>query len=471
MSLAVREVHLFTIDLHTRIPFRYGIATMTDVPHLVVRAAVEIDGRVQHGFAADQLPPKWFTKNPETPFADDVRDMKEVIRHAAEAAPGIGEVAMVFEFWRALYAAQREWAAVRKFPPLLWNFGVSLVERACIDAFCRATSQTLAAAVRNGSLGIDLGAIHPELAGTTPAQLLPAQPLRQLKARHTVGLTDPVTDAEIPENERVHDGLPHSLEQCIARYGLTHFKIKLSGNVERDRSRLLELARLLAGRDDYALTLDGNENYRAVAPFRALWEELRSDPAVTRFLEKLIVVEQPLHRDLALSEETAKELLAWHDRPPLIIDESDSELPSVRTALASGYVGTSHKNCKGVFRGIAAACLIESRRRAEPQRRFEITGEDLVNVGPIALLQDLAVVATLGITHVERNGHHYLAGLSQFPQPVQREILAHHGDLYEQHPAGFPTLRINRGTIEVGSLVDAPFGVAFELPLEGFTAI
>lgn len=32
---------------------------------------------------------------------------------------------------------------------------------------------------------------------------------------------------------------------------------------------------------------------------------------------------------------------------------------------------------------------------------------DLVNMGRVALLQDLAVVAKLGIPHVERNGPHY----------------------------------------------------------------
>src|SRR2546430_8931445 len=35
----------------------------------------------------------------------------------------------------ALPISQKSWAADKKFPPLLWNFGVTLVERAVIEAF------------------------------------------------------------------------------------------------------------------------------------------------------------------------------------------------------------------------------------------------------------------------------------------------------------------------------------------------
>ncbi|MEI9892367.1 MAG: hypothetical protein WDN28_00150 [Chthoniobacter sp.] len=40
----------------------------------------------QYGFAADNLPPKWFTKNPDAAYADEIADMIAVARHAAEIA-------------------------------------------------------------------------------------------------------------------------------------------------------------------------------------------------------------------------------------------------------------------------------------------------------------------------------------------------------------------------------------------------
>lgn len=461
MSLRVSASHLDVRELHLRMPFKYGIATMTDVPHLILRLEVEIDGATAVGFAADNLPPKWFTKNPATPFAEEIAEMKEVIDTACAHACAADAAATVFAFWEKVSAAQELTAAERGWPPLLAGFGVSLVERAVIDAWCRARGETFAGAVRSNSLGIRLAAIHAEISGE-PRDFLPAAPLESVIARHTVGLSDPLTAAEIPADERVDDGQPQALEDCIRTYGLTHFKIKLSGNLEHDRARLHQLASLL-GRvgPGCAFTLDGNENFRAVAPFRALWEELLADPLIARFLRGLIFVEQPLHRDAALTPETTADLLAWDARPPIIIDESEGDLHALETALAGGYAGTSHKNCKGVFRGIANAALIARRRRTAP-RELHFSGEDLTNLGPVALLQDLAVAATLGIRHVERNGHHYFRGLSEFPAAVQRGILTHHGDLYREH-RGYPVVRVEQGKVSTRSVVAAPFGCAFEV--------
>jgi cyclopropane fatty-acyl-phospholipid synthase-like methyltransferase len=58
-----------------------------------------------------------------------------------------------------------------------------------------------------------------------------------------------------------------------------------------------------------------------------------------------------------------------------------------------------------------------------------MSGEDLCNVGPVALLQDLVVQAALGVTSVERNGHHYFKGLSAWPAAVQAHVLKEHGDV------------------------------------------
>jgi hypothetical protein len=130
----------------------------------------------------------------------------------------------------------------------------------------------------------------------------------------------------------------------------------------------------------------------------------------------------------------------------------------MRTALESGYVGTSHKNCKGVFKSIANACLLAFLREQEPYHKLILSGEDLANVGPVALLQDLTVMSVLGIQNVERNGHHYFSGLSIFPTDVQNYALSEHPDLYHQ-PGRFPTLIIRDGKVTIASLHQAPFGL------------
>jgi hypothetical protein len=57
MSIRVRHFSLHTHGLRTRFPFRYGIASMTQVPHLMCRLEVEIDGKLQLGVSADNLVP------------------------------------------------------------------------------------------------------------------------------------------------------------------------------------------------------------------------------------------------------------------------------------------------------------------------------------------------------------------------------------------------------------------------------
>ena len=460
MTLRLRETQTIELNLRTRMPFKYGIATLRELPHLILRGAFEIDGQTVEGCAADNLPPKWFTKDPTTSFERDLVDMRAVIAHACELARDSGTTHSPFAFWKSIYDAQLRWARPN-YPPLLANFGTSLIERAMIDAFCRATNQTFHHAVATNALQFALGDLHAELANARPRDFLPDEPLRQLVVRHTVGLADPLTRGDIAPGDVLNDGLPQSLEDCIRTYGLIHFKIKLAGDVRQDADRLRRLATVLhANCRNYSFSLDGNENYRTLDGFRELWNGLANDPKLVGFMSRLLFVEQPLHRDAALSDESCGTLLNWNDRPRMIIDESDDTLEALPHALACGYVGTSHKNCKGVFKSIAHACLLAHRSRRENSGRYIHSAEDLTTIGPISLLQDLAVIATLGIPGAERNGHHYLAGLSFFPESVGQEILHHHPDLYHRHEQGFPTLTIRAGALSLNSIIASPFGAA-----------
>ncbi|MCA9065643.1 MAG: hypothetical protein KDA96_21390 [Planctomycetaceae bacterium] len=250
----------------------------------------------------------------------------------------------------------------------------------------------------------------------------------------------------------------------MSAYQLTHFKIKLPSDPAEavDRTlRVLSVAEQASGKPP-RFTLDGNEAFATAAQFIDMWRDCLSNSRFAAALQRgLIAVEQPLHRDVALCEATRDELRTWADAPPLIIDESDAELTSLPIALDRGYVGTSHKNCKGVIKGLVQLASIQRFRAAGME--CVLSAEDLGNVGPVALLQDLAVVSALGIPHVERNGHHYFAGLSAFPQAEQQRVLRHHADLYEASSLGFATLRIRNGLLELHSVNSAPFGVE-EIP-------
>jgi hypothetical protein len=75
-------------------------------------------------------------------------------------------------------------------------------------------------------------------------------------------------------------------------------------------------------------------------------------------------------------------------------------------------------------------------------------------------VHDLALVSLLGLTYVEKNGHHYVNGMAGRPAAEQRRFLEAHPDLYA---AGDPVrLRIERGQVTIRSLDCAGFATAVE---------
>jgi len=458
MAISIQQTAYILSPMRTRMPFRYGIATVRELQHLMLRVRAAVDGRQTEGVSADHLAPRWFIKDPNLTPEQEAQLLLRAVSHACDLAHEVGEASTPFDLWWRVYHAQMDWAQRESIAPLVASFGVSLVERAIIHAFCKATDTTFAVALRNNTPGISLEKIHPALAGTQPRDYLPPEPLRRITVRHTVGLSDPLTDADIPPEERLDDGLPQSLQQCIRFYGLTHFKIKLCGEAQVDMERLKALARVL--REDCPscrFTLDANEMYPDMETFRAFWESLQTDTDLREFLRALIFVEQPLHRDEALSSRTREQLHRWQERPPMIIDESDAELHSLQTALECGYDGCSVKSCKGVFKGIANACLVAHLRRQG--KRALISGEDLTTVPPVSLQQDMALMANVGIPHVERNGYHYFRGLSMLPEEVQAKLLVEHPDLFARHEQGFIVVKIVGGSLSAESVTKTAYGV------------
>src|SRR2546422_3782961 len=283
----------FVRHTRTRFPFRYGIASMTDVPHLFVRTTVTVAEKSSIGLSSEGLPPKWFTKNPATTFEQDLPEMLQVISHAAKLAEQIARSPVVFfDFWRELYRQQSDWADARHIAPLLANLGVSLVERAVLDGLCRGASEPLHRMVAANRLGLRLGEIYSELGDIQPRDLLPAAPLTSCFVRHTVGLGDALSPADISPGERVDDGLPQDLESSIREYGLRYFKVKLFADEKRDFARLREVSRLLereTGGKSF-VTFDWNEKFKNFAGFRRVLKKAAGAPALRALSSRVIVV-------------------------------------------------------------------------------------------------------------------------------------------------------------------------------------
>ncbi|MDR1283635.1 MAG: hypothetical protein LBK99_22865 [Opitutaceae bacterium] len=474
-KIKIREARGCIQSVETRMPFRFGIAEMRRMPHLFLRVTLEQGGARATGLAADHLVPKWFTKNPRTTCDEDIREMREVVLEACRIAQDAAGESTPFALWWEIYHEQQRRAKTRGWPPLLASFGASLIERALLDAFCRfgETPKPLALVLRENSAGIDPGRIYPELSGIAPADILPPRPSDRVLVRHTVGLGDPLTDDDLRNGEwPAADGLPVSLRACIRHYGLGRFKIKISGDTGKNIERLAAIASLLereapAG---YRFTLDGNESYRSIEYFIDFWNRLTRTRELEPWLDHLLFVEQPLHRDVALGTDLRKAFAGCPRVPRLVIDESDATIDTLPRALACGYEGTTHKNCKGVFKSVANLGLL-TRRAARTGLPFLFSGEDLSNIGPVALLQDLCVAQNLGLTDLERNGHHYFRGLSDFPRKLRTPLLKEHSDLYQELDDGCPAVRITNGEISCASVHRRGLGTSFDLDTGQFTPL
>ena len=84
--IEIGRVDFSVLNMFARMPFRYGIAQLEAVPHLFLRLEARIGGASVVGLAADGLPPKWFTKDPDTSVSEDLEEMLCVIRNAAALA-------------------------------------------------------------------------------------------------------------------------------------------------------------------------------------------------------------------------------------------------------------------------------------------------------------------------------------------------------------------------------------------------
>jgi len=444
------------LPLRTRMPFRYGIVTLTELPHVFVKVRIQIDGQETEGVAADHLPPKWFTKDPDRDPRDEIGEMKQVISQAAAfAEEAKGD--RLFDWWWDLFQRQDHWANEQGIPPLLAHFGTSLLERAAIDAFCRFKSSPFHHLLRENAFGVNWSLNEPRLRDVDWIPLLPEKPLSSASLRHTVGMVDKLLESDISPEERLEDGLPQSLEACIRTCGLKEFKLKLSGDADADLTRLRDIASVVTAHapEDFRFSLDANEQFSAPAELRTFGEQVMQDAVLAPFFRHLAFIEQPLSRKVALSPDQPDIRACWPETVPLIIDESDGGWEDLPHALEKGYSGVSHKNCKGVFKGLRNACLVRHRRQQHAAERPWLTSaEDLANIGPVALLQDLAVQASLGNVSIERNGHHYFDGLRAFPTEVQAQVLQAHPDLYRE-PCH---LKVTEGQLSLDSVNRAPFG-------------
>ena len=410
IALTLRSVSLYERPVTLRLPFRFGAATVTRCPQAFVRVEAEVGGRRVTGASAELMVPKWFDKAPQLTHEQNFEQLREALRIARDVYIR-AEAPM--SPW-LLSATQGELAIehglMRALPRLAAQFGAALLDKAVADAALRAADRSWVHGVQGGVLG-DPFAAQLDLVAPSEVWL-----------RHTVGLADRLTSADAGTDPA--DGLPATLQDAVAANGLRYFKLKLQGHCDADIERLTRIADVLESHaNDWRVTLDGNESFTDAQALETFWQQMAATPALQTLRQRTLLLEQPLPRRIALKQD----LSVLDIDVPIILDESDDHAEAFEEGLALGYRGISSKACKGIYRSLQNAVRVAD----EPQRLM-LSGEDLTCQAGLAVQQDTLLAASLGVAHIERNGHHYVDGFGVAPEAEARAFGRAHAGLYAE---------------------------------------
>jgi hypothetical protein len=431
--LKLRDIAFFERPVQFARPFRFGAITLHATPQLFVRVEIEVEGRgTAVGASAELLVPKWFDKRPELSPAqtvDGLRRSLEIARGLYLARTGY---LTAFDLHASCIGAQIATCAKKNIPPLAAAYGPAEIDKAVLDAVLRAVETNFFDGMAGNIAGID-ARLSPDLKETDITTFLAGRkPLPRVAIRHTVGLDDTVEGK---------DGVADAHENAGARY----FKLKLSGDPAADAARLARIGKDLDTLGHgYKVTLDANEQYADLAALQALIDRVDRDPGLGPIASRLLYIEQPMPRDI-----TRQSPLGSLAARGFIIDEADDSYDAFPAARALGYHGISSKSCKGLYKSVVNAT--RAAKWSADGGTFFVTGEDLTCQAGLAVQQDLALGAFLGIAHAERNGHHYVDGFGDTPAAEAQAFAAAHPDLYADAGHGI-RLSIHDGDLLTGSL-------------------
>jgi hypothetical protein len=436
--LSVRDISFFERPIPFAKPFRFGSVVITSSVQVFVRAEIEIEGKdASIGASAEMMASKWFDKRAHLSPQQTVDGLRRALAVARELYLARSGFDTAFGHHAAVIAAQVEACAKVDIPPLAAGFGPAEIDKAILDALLRVTGVNFFDGMAANIAGVD-ARLSRDLGDEDVARFLAGrQRLERVAIRHTVGMDDKV------EGE---GGVADAHENAGARY----FKLKLNGDPAHDAERLTRIGRELATLPyDYSVTLDANEQYADLNALGALVECLDRDSALRPIATKLLYIEQPMPRDI--TRQSPLGALAGRD---FIIDEGDDSYDAFPAARALGYRGISSKSCKGIYKSVINATRA-AKWSAAGEKCF-IAGEDLTCQAGLAVQQDLALGALIGVTHAERNGHHYVDGFADTPADEAEAYLAAHPDLYARDGKKV-RLAIHDGDLLTGSLTTPGF--------------
>lgn len=363
----VDVTHAFE-EFRYRAPYQFGGRSVDRVTLLNVTCRVRTGaGREAQGFGSMTLGNAW-----AFPAAGQDAGLGAMVALAGELrrlTADCDERGHPIDLFRALEptylsaaeALSRTRALPVPVPKLCTLVVASAFDAAIHDAYGKAfgvsSYETYGPSFMTRDLSHDLG---PPFKGEYLDRYVPSRPRPTTPVFHSVGASDPLEAADV--RARVGDGLPETLEEWIPRDGLIRFKIKLNGgNLDADFERVVRIDRVVTraqaarGVADWKYSLDFNEGCPNVAYLLEFIRRVRQATPVG--FERVLYIEQPTARDLRTDRANVMHEAAR--LRPVVIDESLTDLESLRLAREMGYTGVALKACKGQSQAMLMAAAAQ----------------------------------------------------------------------------------------------------------------
>ena len=312
IKLKLADVECFERDVKLRLPFRFGVITVTQATQAVIRATIELEGgRRSVGVAAESLAAKWFDKNPAFSDAQNLEQLRQSLALAIAAYRAKGW-STPFAFIAGAMARRSRRGAELGLVPLVASYGPALLDRAILDAVGRELGLSFAAMIARNVPGIAAHGPDARSRRLRSCRLSRRSPARTRHCRAPYG--GPGRSDRRRATRRRANASTTACRRPWRRssryYRGRYYKLKVAGDVAADLERLTRIARVLDRETgDYRATLDGNEQYDGR---RRAWPS--SGSACARPHRSRAWWQRPVHRaaDQACSGAGATRATSWH---------------------------------------------------------------------------------------------------------------------------------------------------------------
>lgn len=410
-TIRIEDVRWGYEEYSYRAPLKFGAVIVDRVTLLNVWVTVSGARKTQEGFGSMPLSNLWAWPSPVVPHQTTFEAMKRLAERCARIAgqykePGhpidIG-TALLPQFLKAADEISQELQLAEPIPKLATLVATSPIDAAIHDAYGKLHGLNCYRTYGPDFLGRDLSHyLNQEFRGEYLDRYVLKDPKPRMPLYHLVGALDPLTEEDI--KQRINDGLPETLPEWIHYSGLTHLKIKLTGDdLDWDVERVIRVDRVASeaqkqrGVDRWYYSLDFNERCPSV---EALMEFLRRvKERAPQAFERIQYIEQPTKRDLKADRHNVMHQAA--KLKPIVVDESLTDFEMLLLAREMGYSGVALKACKGQTESLLLAAA------AQKYRMF-LCVQDLTCPGA-SLIHSAGLAAHIpGVAAIEANARQYV---------------------------------------------------------------